>query len=339
MGVQKVAFAYRCEDGLRSHNQSGIFTPALQKKIQGHFNRSPRPWKCPAGEGFPWLGFWPVLVQGDWVGCYALGKKTGEKKLNPEEEKLMELLADRTGWYLEQRRLREALEVSERQSMLGFLSAAMVHEIRNPLAALSTLAQLLPEKKNDASFMESFERLMLRETGRLADLTDNFLSFLKPAKGKIVHVNFSGVLTQTIDLLKPLFAAKKVKLRIDNPPGLSLTADEDQIRILILNLMKNALESVSSGGVVEVSTVSRPISTRGFSSGIEFKIKNDGTGISPENLRKIFSPYFSLKEKGAGLGLAICQKIVENHQGTIKAGSSGHKTLFQVSLPAAPKNQ
>jgi len=337
LGVQKALFVFREPDGLKSGDGKKAFPPKIQKLIQAQFNRSFRPWLSLPKRNFPWLGFWPVVIEDDWIGFYALGMKEGGKGLSTEESQMMALLADRTGWCLERRRLRDYLEKAERESALGFLSAAMIHEIRNPLAALSALAQLLPQKKKDGDFMESFERLMLRETGRLSDLTENFLGFLKPAEGKAASIDFSNVVAQTVDLLKPLLTVKRVKLRMNTNPGLVLTGDEPQIRSLVLNLMKNALESANLGGLVEVSTAWRPRSTHGASAGIEFKVKNDGTGISKENLGKIFSPYFSSKEKGLGLGLAICQKIVENHHGKIQAGSSGRSTIFQVFLPVVGK--
>lgn len=339
LGLRNAVFVFREPDGLKSSDGKRVLHAKVQKKISTQFDQSFQPWICPPKRDFPWLAFWPVVIGKDWIGFYALGVKAGGKSLNTEESQLMTLLADRTSWCLERGRLREYLEKAERESALGFLSAAMVHEIRNPLAALSTLAQLLPQKKNDQNFMESFERLMLRETGRLTDLTENFLGFLKPAEGKAVPIDFSAVVSQTVDLLKPLLMTKKVKFRMSNNPGLVLMGDEQQIRSLALNLTKNALESASLGGLVEISTAWRPHSAHESPTGIEFKVKNDGVGISKENLRKIFTPYFSSKEKGAGLGLAICQKVVENHGGTIQAGSSGRSTVFQVFLPVTDKNR
>lgn len=338
MGVKKALFVFRQKDGLKTAEGHKPFNLETQKTILARLSRFPQPWIYPSKNHFPWLGFWPVMTGDGWAGCYALGKKTGKEGLSAEEGRLMELLADRTGLFLEERRLWQCLEKADRQSSLGFLSAAMIHEIRNPLAALSALAQLLPQKKGDSNFMESFERLMIRETGRLTDLTENFLGFLKPTQEKAARIDFTGIVSQMMDLLRPLFTAKRIQLKVNNPAGLYLMGDESQIKSLVLNLSQNALESAGPAGTVAVSTAWLPRSAYGPEPWVEFKVKNDGTGISKENLKDIFTPYFSLKEKGSGLGLAICQKVVENHRGFIKAGSSSHRTVFQVFLPALPKS-
>lgn len=337
MAVKKAVFAFRQRDGLKTPEGQMPFNTETQKTILARLNRLPQPWIFPPKSRFPWLGFWPVITGDGWVGCYALGKKTGKEGLSAEEGRLMELLADRTGLFLEERRLWQCLEKADRQSSLGFLSAAMIHEIRNPLSALSALAQLLPQKKGDAGFMESFERLMLRETGRLTDLTENFLGFLKPTQEKATRIDFTGTVNQMMDLLKPLFTSKKIQLRLTNPAGLYLMGDEPQIKSLVLNLCKNALESAGPGGIVVISTDWLSRAPYGTNPWVRLKVKNNGSSISKENLKNIFAPYFSSKEKGTGLGLAICKKVVENHEGILKASSTNHNTVFQVLLPALPK--
>ena len=338
IGVQKVFFLFHEKNGLKTQDGKSPLPPASQKRVLEQLNQHPQPWICRDKDRFPWLGFWPVVVAGRWVGCYALGPKTGKRVLDAEENCLLELLADRTSFFLEKKRLWQCLEQADRQSSLGFLSAAMIHEIRNPLAALSTLAQLLPQKKENANFMESFERLMLRETGRLTDLTENFLGFLKPTQEKAAQINLAGVVGQIVDLLKPLFRTRGVRLKVSNPAGLYLMGDESQIKSLILNLSKNALESAGQGGTVALSTDWLPRSALGPGPWIRLKVKNDGIGIPKESLKDVFTPYFSLKEKGAGLGLAICQRVVENHRGSIQAESDAHQTVFQAFLPALPKS-
>lgn len=337
-GLRKALFLFRETDGLKTPDGKNPFKPLVQKEILKHFKRAPIPWVCPRTTHFPWLGFWPVKTGGKWIGCYALGEKLNENGLSEEDVQLMELLADRTGLYLEANRLWGFLERVDRQSTLGFLSAAMIHEIRNPLTALSALAQLLPRKKTDSVFLESFERLMLRETARLTDLTENFLGFLKPTGKDAVRIDFTGMVGQTTDLLRPLFVMKRVRLKVNNSAGLYLMGDVNQIKSLILNLSQNAFESAGSRGTVDISTTWMPHSVRGSGPWVEFKVKNSGTGILKEDLDKVFTPYFSTKERGTGLGLAICQKIVDNHQGVIKPSSSNRSTVFQVFLPALSKN-
>lgn len=115
--------------------------------------------------------------------------------------------------------------------------------------------------------------------------------------------------------------------------------DERQIKSLILNLSKNALESAGSGGAVAVSMTWLPRASHGPGPWALLKVENSGAGIPREKIKDIFTPYFSLKEKGAGLGLAICQRVVENHGGIIQAESSRRNTVFKVFLPALPRGR
>jgi two-component system, NtrC family, sensor histidine kinase HydH len=334
LGLRKALFVFRHADVLKTPDGKKPFKPLVQKMVLKHFKQLSIPWICQREIYFPWLGFWPVVAGGKWVGCYALGRKLDKDGLSEEEAQLMGLLADRTGLYLEERRLWRLLERVDRESSLGFLSAAVIHEIRNPLTALSALAQLLPQKKTDKNFLESFERLMLRETGRLTNLTENFLGFLRPTGKDAVQIDFTGIVNQMTDLLKPLFVAKGIQLKVNNSAGLYLMGDTNQIKSLILNLSQNAFESAGLRGTVGISTTWMPHSVHGPGSWIEFKVKNSGPGISKENLENVFNPYFSTKERGSGLGLTICQKVVENHQGIIKTSSSNRSTVFHVFLPA-----
>jgi signal transduction histidine kinase len=213
----------------------------------------------------------------------------------------------------------------------------MVHEIRGPLTALSTLVQLLPKKKGDERFMMSFQQLMVREINRLADMTETFFSFTHPQQKKIALIEFSQVVNQAVELLGPLFEVKRVQLKKKNHLNLFFKCDEQQMESLVLNLLQNALESVNSRGKVEISTALLSRSAYGPGQWMELKVKDNGSGISKENLKRIFDPYFSTRSRGTGLGLAICQRVVENHRGNIKVSSLKQGTVFQIFLPIAQK--
>jgi signal transduction histidine kinase len=337
LGVAKAVFVLRHEKGLKTiYGKSSLSAP-VQKAILIHLNHSLKPWICNGKNDSQWLGFWPVVIGKDWVGCFGLGRKIHQKHLSGEEKRLMELLSERAALYFEERRLWKYLESADQQSSLSFRTAAMVHEIRGPLTALSTLVQLLPEKKGDERFMMSFQQLMVREINRLADMTETFFSFTRPPQKRIALIEFSGVVNQAVELLGPLFEVKKVRLQKKNHPNLFLRGDQQQMESLILNLLQNALESVSSKGKIEISTALLSHSAYGPGQWIELKVKDNGSGISKENFKKIFAPYFSTRSRGTGLGLTICQRVVENHQGNIKVNSSKQGTMFQIFLPIAQK--
>ncbi len=337
LGLTQVVFASRQRDSLKNLVGKDPFIPVENKLVLRHLNQTLKPWICTQKDSAKWLGFWPVMAGSDWIACYGLGRKTNGKPLGEDEKGLMDLLVDRTSLELEIQRLWECLERSDRQASVGFMSAAMVHEIRNPLTALGTLVQLLPQKKNNPEFMESFQKLMIREINHLTHLTESFLNFSKFNPEKAEWVDSHRLVSQVIQLLGPLFAAKKVELKSAISPNLRFKGDEQQIESLVMNLLQNALQSVKPGGMVAISTRFLP-QTKSLGPWVELKVKDNGPGISKENLERIFEPYYSTKGEGTGLGLAICRKVVENHKGLMTVISPSNKgTIFRVLLPAPLK--
>ncbi len=333
MGLSRAVFAIRSGKTLKTTCGKSPFSPSVQKTVFAHLNHF-RPWICPKESRSGWSGFWPIVIGRDWVGCFALGRRYPSRDFSGEEKKLMELLVDRTAFYLERRQLKEQLEKADRQSSLGLRSDAIIHEIRSPLTALSTLVQLWPEKKNDDGFMRSFQPLMLREINRLTDMTKTFFSFTSRGPKEKTRIDFFRVVAESERLLAPLFEIKRIRLRVRNTPRLFLKGREQQLESLILNLSHNALESTVAGGSVEISTALLSRAAYGPGRWIELKVKDNGTGISKDRLKKVFDPYFSTKGRGTGLGLAICQRVMENHRGKITARSSKAGTVFQAFLPA-----
>ncbi len=337
LGLTQAIFFYRDKEGLINPAIKTSIPKSVYKTLNQGSDQNLKPWYCPKKVSSAWLGFWPVKSGIGWGTCYGLGRKRNGEALSAEEKKLMELLVDRTSLELETQRLWESLERSDRLASVGFMSASMVHEIRNPLTALGTLVQLLPRKKNNPEFMESFQKLMLREIDRLNCLTETYLNFSKFNVEKAEWVDLHQLIGQKIQLLAPLFASKNVQLKSDNPPGLRLKGDGTQIESLVVNLLQNALQSVGPRGKVAISSsfIPRKKDKGPFA---EIKVRDNGPGITKENLDKIFDPFYSTKADGTGLGLAICRKIVENHNGLLTAASPANGgTHFRIMLPATLK--
>jgi signal transduction histidine kinase len=283
-----------------------------------------------------WSVYWPVLIDRECVACYVLELKSGVSRLTDEEKVFMELLADRTGDFLGEKRLWEKIQDANRQDIFGWMSAAMVHEIRNPLTALDTLLQLLPRKRGDDLFMDSFQKLMQREISRLSDLTNDLLDLSNVRLEKMAEIDLREVIQQVTQLMGPLFYSKNIKLKVNVPKPLFLKGNEAQIESLFINLLQNALKAVRSDGVVEISTSLSAHSQYG-PDWICVQVKDNGKGISVKNIGKIFTPFFSADRLGTGLGLAICQKIMKNHEGFIKVKSfSGKGTVFSLYFPPLP---
>ncbi len=334
MGLTRVVLLFREKDGFRSYSPSQRI--AMSEK-NPHFNHLIKKNKILT----VWSGskpkiqsvYFPILVEEDCVACYALVSKSKQFSITGEKKIFMKLLVDRTADFLEKKYLWEKLQSRNRQDVFGWMSPAMIHEIRNPLTALDTLIQLLPYKRMDDIFMYSFQKLMQREIGRLSDLTNDLLDLSNAGPEKKTMINFKKIIQQVIQLMGPLFQSKKIRLKISALKNFCIKGNEIQIKSLFINLLQNALKAIQAEGVVEIS-IHFLTKTPNGSNWAEIQVKDNGKGIREENLDKIFLPFFSENSLGTGLGLAICRKIVENHEGYIKVKSHpGKGTIFSIFFP------
>ncbi len=327
--------------------QNGVFEPLVSPPQTVRLRESPefrrlvsgRPWIAPRRDRKrKWQVYWPVSSDGQVIACWVLGPRPTPAALTGDEKQFLELLADWTSLWLEKRRLWAKLESSDRQATLGWVSAAMAHEIRNPLSALNTLVQLLPQKGDDPQFRESFQITVVKEIGRLIRLTDDVLGFLRVDPQEMRKLDFKDLADHTTRLVRPLFASKKVELAVEIENPLFLTGNEGQLECFILNLLQNALNAVGEGGKVEISAKSRSASAKGKAS-ILLMVKDNGKGIPKEELPFIFRSFYSSTQGGSGLGLAICEKIVMNHGGRMEVKSVyGKGSIFSAYFPALPRH-
>ena len=337
LNLTHVIFLFRYEKGFKSFlpkekfelSEKSPFFQSLIKKKKTLISPS-------MGKPKTRFIYWPILIDGKCMACYVFGLKNEEYPLTNEKKLLMELLTDRATEFLGQKHFWENLLVANRQDVFGWMSAAMVHEIRNPLTALNTLIQLLPQKREDSLFMDSFQKIMQKEIGRLSDLTNDFLA---AGHEKMVLIDLKEVIQQVTQLMSPLFHSKKVQLRVKTPKSLFLKGNKIQIESLFINLLQNGIKAVISEGIVEISTRFLVKSPYG-PNWLEIRVKDNGRGISKENMGKIFMPFFSVDRSGTGLGLTICQKIVENHEGYLKVKSQlGKGSVFSIYFSSSPTSK
>lgn len=282
----------------------------------------------------PWAALWPVLFGGECIACWALGPKVQKASRKKEEDQIMELVCARTAFWLEQRGLWNRLESANRQATLGWLLGAVVHEIRNPLAALNTFVQLMPQKGGDKEFLQSFHRVASKEIERLNGLTGNLLDFLKTEPEKLKKTDLRQLVDHAADLAQPLFRSKKVELKIQVSKPLLVNGNEGQLESLVFNLLQNAFSAAGAGGWIAVAGELRRDKAKGGPF-VLLQVKDNGKGISKEELGLIFNSFYSSTKGGSGLGLAICQKIVSNHGGRLEVKSRpGKGSVFSVYLPS-----
>jgi two-component system sensor histidine kinase PilS (NtrC family) len=238
--------------------------------------------------------------------------------------------------------MERELRRNERLAAAGHLAASLAHEIRNPLAAISGSIQVLQREAAPSDSEGATERLMsivLRETNRLDALINDFLQYARPAPPRRERVVLNGLVEEVIKIFEPVRPAG-VTLSTDVPAGLAIHADSSQLKQLLWNLFRNAVDAMPQGGELGVSATqiqaqapygaSRREMMEG-SAFVEVVVSDSGVGIADDHLDRIFDPFFTTKPDGTGLGLATVHRIVEGNGGRLSVESSpGCGTRFRM---------
>ena len=236
------------------------------------------------------------------------------------------------------RDLQAQLQQAEKSAVVGRLGSAIAHEIRNPLNYINLTLDHLRSKYApvEAERKATFDKLTSQLKGEVARINQqisDFLNYSRPAKADLKPIGARKVIEDSLRIAEAEAEEKNVTISIvEHEDVPEILGDPEFLRSVFNNLFINAIQSMeSTGGHLGIKI--SPDEGGGF---VNFEITDTGNGISPENLSKIFEPYFSTKETGTGLGLAIVQKIVETHSGTIEVESViGEGTKFTVKLPTA----
>lgn len=232
---------------------------------------------------------------------------------------------------------QNTLRRADRLSSLGLLTAGLAHEIRNPLVAIRTFTQLLPERYNDPEFRDGFQGLALKEVDRICGLISDLLSFARPSRPKVVQENMNDVVDGITRILESEAKEKNVEITRDFTAGLpAVWIDREQMKQVFMNLVLNAIQAMKNeGGALFISTRFHARDQSGQPGQfVQVEIRDTGVGIPEENLEHIFDPFFTNKDEGSGLGLSISHQIVQEHGGYITVESVvGVGTSFFVNIP------
>ncbi len=242
------------------------------------------------------------------------------------------------------KRLEMQIRRSDRLASLGTLSAGMAHEIKNPLVSIKTFAQLLPERYQDSDFRETFFSLIGHEVDRIDSLVNQLLRFARPAKPLLKPMHVHEVLEKALLLVGHRLYQKDVKLtRSWQAEVDTIRADADQIEQVFLNFFINALDAMKPGGSLTVATeigttetwpTALPEDSMDVREILRVTVKDDGSGIKPEDVAHVFDPFFTTKDYGTGLGLSVVHGIVQEHGGQIEVESELTRgTSFHILLP------
>jgi signal transduction histidine kinase len=269
----------------------------------------------------------PLRINDNFVGIVILGQKRIFRIFTRDDLQLLE----NARLSLRLHRSSAELERARRLSSIGMLAAGLAHEIRNPLVAVKTFLDLLPQRLDDREFLTHFRDLSQSELRRVMNLLTDLL-----ALGKSTTVEYRSV--EVVPTLEPVLrlmesTARKRGVTLVVRAGAALPpvwADADRLKQILLNLVLNAIDVSPQGS--EVTVAIRPAR-----QGVLIEVSDHGPGIPPDHLENIFNPFFTTKETGTGLGLALVHQMVVEHGGQISVDSTpGRGSIFRVTLPAAP---
>jgi two-component system sensor histidine kinase HydH len=233
--------------------------------------------------------------------------------------------------------LEEEKRRIERLASIGAFMSGIAHEIKNPLVAIKTLAELLPEQYDDEEFRETFTKVTLNEVDRIDTLVRRLRSLSNGSSVPLQPVTVITPLEDTLALISGELTRRHIKVVRDyRSPVPSIMGDHDQLKQVFVNLCLNSLEAMGEGGTLTVIVGSQGKQV-GRPSELIIQIADTGPGIPAAHLAHIFDPFFTLKDQGTGLGLAICRGIIDYHRGSIVAANSSQASgaVFTVKLPAA----
>ncbi len=247
---------------------------------------------------------------------------------------------------IENSRLFDVLRERDRLATLGEMSAGLAHEIRNPLAAIKGAAQVLDPAQLDGEDAELLQ-VIVSEVDRLNTVVTDFLDYARPFRGTFSAFSPNDVVERTVQLIKHDLP-DTITLDVDVQPDLpDINGDAERLQQVMLNLVLNASQAMDREGRIQI--VGRHVASAPGSSGlrdlrgeasdwVELRVIDDGPGIPRAVRDNLFIPFFTTKDSGTGLGLALCQRIVQHHGGNIEVMSTeGQGATFTVRLPSLRK--
>lgn len=233
----------------------------------------------------------------------------------------------------EQRRLQEGAARADRLAELGNVAASVAHEIRNPLGAIEGFARLLRRDLAGDSKGTRLTEMIVAAAIQLNAVVGNLLNYTREISPSSGVCDFNAIVGEVADLLRPMAADRGVELKLTLVPGqLDATIDAVQYRQVLSNLITNAVEAcpIRGDGRVEVRSWSEP-------NAVHLSVTDNGAGIPAAQQERIFEPFFTLKDGGIGLGLALCRRIVDGHGGSLAVCSrQGEGAAFHLRLPRRP---
>jgi signal transduction histidine kinase len=230
------------------------------------------------------------------------------------------------------------LRRSEKFSFLGNLAARLAHEIKNPMTAIGTFIQMMPQKYHDEEFRNNFHKIAMEETHRINNLITELLDLVNTKEPHMELNDLHGLIDSMILLISPQTKAKKINVSCQFDPNIGqVWMDSEKMKQVVLNILSNAVDFTPEGGKIELIT--KNCAEEEVQAIVSIEIKDNGPGIPRAHIDKVFDPYFTTKHKsnvhsGTGLGLFIAHQNMQDHGGLIEIKTKVNEgTAFVLKLP------
>lgn len=223
--------------------------------------------------------------------------------------------------------LREQVRQIDRLAAIGEMAATVAHEIRNPLGGIRGFAMFLQQDTPETDPRRRLVDKIIEGTQNLEKVVNELLEYTRPVELKLHPEPCAQIVGAAISMLP--IENSSISLLCEIDPGLKVLADAGKMRQVLLNVLMNAIQSIENAGEVHVSAIADD-------SHVTLHIRDTGCGMTAEQLQRVFSPFYTTKEKGTGLGLAVSAKILDGHAGSITATSeAGQGSTFSIRIARA----
>jgi signal transduction histidine kinase len=261
------------------------------------------------------IAFWcvPVVVDEKVVGTLTIDKASDEFSID-DDIRVLTIIAAIVAQRVKIQQVIDSLVQSERLAALGKLATTVAHEVRNPLGGIRGAAQLLQLEGESNSEIQEYIQVIIKEVDRLNRVVEQLLVSGNPRTAGVKPNAINDLIENSLSICQPELDRDNIRVEkrfADDCP--SVAVNDDGMTQVLLNLFRNAVESMEDGGVLTVQTAYNSVTQV-----VQIYIKDTGRGIPPDVASRLFDPFYTTKQKGTGLGLAISQQIVEEHGGTIE---------------------
>ncbi|MCQ9206157.1 MAG: ATP-binding protein [Omnitrophica bacterium] len=236
------------------------------------------------------------------------------------------------------KKLRKA-RVRERFSVIGEVAAWITHELKNSLVSIKAFIQLFPQRHNDENFVDKFSKLLPGEIKRWEHMLKELSDFSYYSELRKENINLNQLIYNLLEIMEEKFVEKRVNIKYEpKSDSIIINADSERLKQVFMNLIINAINAMSVGDSLTVSIELMDNGSQDAPAQIKIKFEDTGCGMSKKELEKIFKPFHTTTKEGAGLGLSISRKIVEQHGGEIQVQSQLNiGTTFTIVLPLIHK--